>query len=85
MNHRSFLSEINNQIWVTDGATGTNLQKRGLATGQPSDSWVFENPKEIIQLHKDFIAAGSHIILTDTLAAHASAWPNPAWQIVRLN
>ena len=61
-----FLKQIQNQVLISDGATGTNLQKRGLPKGMPSDLWVFENPQAIIQLHKDFITAGSNIILTDT-------------------
>jgi 5-methyltetrahydrofolate--homocysteine methyltransferase len=49
---------------VADGATGTNLQQRGLARGMPGEVWVLEHPEQILQLHKDFIAAGADIILT---------------------
>jgi len=49
---------------VADGATGTNLQKRGLERGMPGEVWVLEHPEQILQLHKDFIAAGADIILT---------------------
>lgn len=62
----TFLSQLENQILVVDGATGTNLQKRGLPKGMPSDLWTFENPDAIMQLERDFIAAGSNIILTNT-------------------
>lgn len=54
---------------VADGATGTNLQKRGLPVGTPSDFWVLENPDAVLALHRDFVAAGSDIILTDTFGA----------------
>jgi len=66
MSENKFLKQIEQQVLVADGATGTNLQKRGLPKGMPSDLWVFDAPNEIIQLHRDFIAAGSNIILTDT-------------------
>lgn len=66
MTNDSFLKHLKQQVLVSDGATGTNLQKRGLSKGLPSDSWVFDNPQAIIQLHRDFIAAGSNVILTDT-------------------
>ena len=49
-----------------DGATGTNLQARGLARGQPGETWVLERPEMILQLHQDFIQAGSEVILTCT-------------------
>jgi 5-methyltetrahydrofolate--homocysteine methyltransferase len=54
------------QVLVSDGATGTNLQARGLALGVPAEVWVLENPEEILGLHRAFIDAGSDIILTCT-------------------
>ncbi|MCJ7622012.1 MAG: homocysteine S-methyltransferase family protein [Anaerolineaceae bacterium] len=53
-------------ILVADGATGTNLQQHGLSIGKPGEVWVFECPQEIKRLHKDFVEAGSDIILTCT-------------------
>lgn len=57
------------QVLVSDGATGTNLQQRGLARGMPSERWVLENPAEIVRLHTDFITAGSDVVLTSTFGA----------------
>ncbi len=54
---------------VLDGATGTNLQRRGLPTGTPSDLWVLDNPEGVRQLHRDFVEAGSDIILTNTFGS----------------
>jgi 5-methyltetrahydrofolate--homocysteine methyltransferase len=66
----SFLSQIqNNVILVADGATGTNLIARGLPGGVTAESWVFEHPEKIIQLHHDFINAGADIILTSTFSS----------------
>lgn len=63
----SFLKRIKaGEVLVSDGATGTNLQQRGLAAGKPGEVWVFERPEEILRLHRDFVAAGSDIILTCT-------------------
>jgi len=59
----------NNKILISDGATGTNLQQRGLERGIPPEVWVLEKPDEIIKLNKDFIAAGSDILLTCTFGA----------------
>ena len=58
------------EILVSDGATGTNLQARGLTRGTPSEVWVLENPEEILRLHRDFVAAGSDIILTSTFGGN---------------
>jgi 5-methyltetrahydrofolate--homocysteine methyltransferase len=66
----SFLDRLHDgQVLISDGATGTNLQQRGLARGIPSERWVLENPAGIVQLHADFIAAGSDIVLTSTFGA----------------
>ncbi len=54
------------EILISDGATGTNLQARGLTRGMPAEKWVLDNPQQIVQLHRDFIEAGSDIILTCT-------------------
>ena len=54
------------KLLVSDGATGTNLIQRGLPQGITAEQWVLEKPENIIQLHQDFIAAGSDIILTST-------------------
>jgi len=62
-----FLNRINSgEILVADGATGTTLFARGMQRGATSETWVMEQPDEIVQLHKDFIAAGADIILTST-------------------
>jgi 5-methyltetrahydrofolate--homocysteine methyltransferase len=55
---------------ISDGATGTNLQARGLERGTPSEVWVLEKPDRIIQLHKDFIDSGADILLTSTFGAN---------------
>jgi 5-methyltetrahydrofolate--homocysteine methyltransferase len=67
MSQATFLKSLQSgDILVADGATGTNLQQRGLSMGKPGEVWVFEHPEEIKRLHKDFIEAGSDIILTCT-------------------
>jgi 5-methyltetrahydrofolate--homocysteine methyltransferase len=66
----SFLERLQSgQVLVADGATGTNLQQRGLGRGVPADEWVLDRPEEILRLHRDFIAAGANIILTCTFGA----------------
>lgn len=54
------------EIFVADGATGTNLQKTGLVSGQSPEGWVLEQPDKILGLAQSFVDAGSDIILTCT-------------------
>jgi 5-methyltetrahydrofolate--homocysteine methyltransferase len=70
MKQSTFLERLKSgEIMVADGATGTNLQSRGLERGAPSETWLFDRPDEIVRLHDDFIQAGAQIILTNTFGA----------------
>lgn len=69
MTHK-FLDAIQSgKILVADGATGSNLQMRGLPDGKSGEAWVLENPHAILTLANDFIAAGAEILLTCTFGA----------------
>jgi 5-methyltetrahydrofolate--homocysteine methyltransferase len=62
-----FLDRLNSgKTLVSDGATGTNLQKMGLKPGMSPEVWVMEQPQKILDLEKAFVEAGSDIILTCT-------------------
>jgi 5-methyltetrahydrofolate--homocysteine methyltransferase len=66
-----FLEEIRaGKVWIADGATGTNLQRRGLPPGQPGEVFVLQNPAAIEELAQEFIAAGGQIILTCTFGGN---------------
>jgi 5-methyltetrahydrofolate--homocysteine methyltransferase len=54
------------EILVSDGATGTNLQKVGLNAGKSPEDWVLEQPDKIRTLAESFAEAGSDILLTCT-------------------
>lgn len=70
MSNMRFLTRLqSSSVLVLDGATGTNLQRRGLPPGTPSDLWVLDNPDAVLQLYRDFVAAGSDIILTNTFGS----------------
>jgi 5-methyltetrahydrofolate--homocysteine methyltransferase len=62
-----FLERLNaGEVFVADGATGTNLQKMGLKPGIPPEDLVIDNPEILLRLASSFVAAGSDIILTCT-------------------
>lgn len=70
MSSTRFLDRLQSgKVLVLDGATGTNLQRRGLPPGTPSDFWVLDNPDAVLALYRDFVAAGSDIILTNTFGS----------------
>jgi len=62
-----FLERLNSgEILVSDGATGSNLQKMGLKAGQAPEDLIIDNPEILMELESMFVKAGSDIILTCT-------------------
>lgn len=61
-----FTTLAEKRVLVSDGATGTNLQQKGLPVGASAELWVLENPHAILDLNRAFIDAGADIILTCT-------------------
>lgn len=53
-------------ILLADGATGTNLFAMGLQTGDSPELWNVDHPERIEKLYRNFIEAGSDLILTNT-------------------
>ncbi len=53
-------------VLLADGATGTNFFAVGLETGYPPELWNIEQPQHVLNLHRDFLAAGSDLILTNS-------------------
>lgn len=67
MDYKKFLDRLEaGEILVSDGATGTNLQQRGLPIGAAAEQWVLDNPDAVQSLNRDFIEAGADILLTCT-------------------
>ena len=55
---------------VTDGAWGTELQARGLGTGEFPDLWNLTHPELVGEVARAYVEAGSRIILTNTFGAN---------------
>ncbi len=55
---------------ILDGATGTELQKKGYTGGISAEQWVLENPDAIRELHSAYIEAGSQIVYAPTFGAN---------------
>jgi 5-methyltetrahydrofolate--homocysteine methyltransferase len=67
MLNNPFLQRLSDgKVLIADGATGTNLQAAGLASGVSPEAWVFEHPEEVLKLHQAFVEAGADLILTNT-------------------
>ena len=61
---------VSNGPIVTDGSWGTQLQLRGLDQGENPDSWNLSHPDRVEEVARQYVDAGSQIILTNTFGAN---------------
>ena len=54
------------EFLIFDGATGTELQSRGLPAGQSPEIFCLENPSVMESVHLDYCKAGADVITTNT-------------------
>ena len=56
---------------ILDGATGTELQKRGYTGDVSAEQWVLAHPDSILSIQRDYVAAGSQVLYTPTFGGNA--------------
>ncbi len=56
---------------ILDGATGSELMKRGLPLGVCQEKWITENPSAVTELQREYEAAGSEVVYAPTFGAIA--------------
>ena len=56
---------------LVDGAMGTELFARGLTAGDPPEEWNVDIPDRVVDVHMNYIKAGSDIILTNSFGGSA--------------
>jgi 5-methyltetrahydrofolate--homocysteine methyltransferase len=70
MNKTDFQKLLSEKILVLDGATGTELQKRGLPTGVCPEQWVLDNPESILAAQSEYRQAGSDAVYSCTFGGN---------------
>lgn len=70
MDKQTFRALIQDTPIFLDGATGSNLQKKGMPSGVCPEQWILENKEVLVTLQKNFIDAGSRIIYAPTFTAN---------------
>lgn len=58
---------------ILDGGGATELQKRGLALGEPAELWNLTRPDAVEAVARSYIEAGGQIVLTNTFQANPAA------------
>ena len=70
MNREEFKKLCSEGFIFLDGATGSNLIKKGMPSGVCPEKWIIDNPDAIIELQKEYYDAGSNIVLAPTFTAN---------------
>lgn len=71
--HRRFRDRLRNgPPLLLDGATGTELTRRGIDTGLPmwSAKALISAPDTLVAIHRDYVEAGAEIITANTFRTH---------------
>ncbi len=71
--HAFIASLIEKGPVLTDGAWGTQIMKRGLQPGECPDSWNLSHPEKVEEVAREYVDAGSRVILTNTFGANRYA------------
>ncbi|MBE5915657.1 MAG: 5-methyltetrahydrofolate--homocysteine methyltransferase [Pseudobutyrivibrio ruminis] len=69
MTREEFRELVDSRIVFVDGATGTELQKKGMPAGICPEKWIIDNPWAIQEIQKAYYDAGSDIVLAPTFTA----------------
>lgn len=57
---------------LLDGATGSELLRRGMPAGVCTERWVLEHPQVLQELQRAYVEAGSQVVLAPTFGANAA-------------
>lgn len=70
MTKQEFREFAEKKLLFLDGATGSNLQKRGMPSGVCPEKWILEHEDVFINLQKEYVAAGSNILYAPTFTSN---------------
>ncbi len=70
MTKKEFNQLVQKKIVLLDGATGSNLLKRGMPAGVCPEQWILEHPEVLQGLQQEFVQAGSDIVYAPTFTAN---------------
>ena len=70
MTKQQFKELCNTKIVFLDGATGSNLMKRGMPAGVCPEQWILDHREILITLQKEYVDAGSNILYAPTFTSN---------------
>lgn len=70
MNREEWKELTESRVIFLDGATGSNLYKKGMPAGVCPEKWILENPEKLVELQMEFIEAGTDILYAPTFTGN---------------
>lgn len=70
MTREEFQALVKDAPVILDGATGTNLQRAGMAAGDCPERWMLENPQVVVDLQRRYVEAGTKILFAPTFTSN---------------
>ncbi|MBM4152940.1 MAG: methionine synthase, partial [Kiritimatiellaceae bacterium] len=58
------------RVWVSDGAWGTFLQKKGLRPGECPELWNLSHPEDVRSIAQSYLDAGAEMVQTNTFGGN---------------
>ncbi|GMQ60649.1 homocysteine S-methyltransferase family protein [Vallitalea sediminicola] len=71
MTKKEFREYLKKNILILDGATGTELQKRGMPRGVCPEKWVIDNQEVIMDIQRGYKEAGSKAVYACTFGCNS--------------
>ena len=61
---------LGRRLLLLDGATGTQLQARGLQPDQTPELWNIQRREDMTAIHRSYYEAGADLVLSNTFGAN---------------
>ena len=75
---------LGRRLLLLDGATGTQLQARGLQPGQTPELWNIQRREDMTAIHRSYYEAGADLVLSNTFGANRLKLKNCPYTVPEL-
>ena len=70
MNRSEFIHRLKAGLLILDGATGSELQQRGMPRGACPEQWILEHPHVLLEVQRAYARAGAQVLYTCTFGCN---------------
>ena len=70
MTKQQFKEFLRDRYVLLDGATGSNLIKKGMPSGVCPEQWILEHPQILTELQRSYVEAGTNILYAPIFTAN---------------